>query len=118
MRRDQGAVKLGFMTPFFNNVVSLMCGILVFATVFSVQRQEGKTIQEIVNTLQYNGPGNTGLTFIWLVTGSTPHIHQFVNFHHPSLSLPHTQDATFVWQYWRGEVPGCYFLSLSHFCRN
>lgn len=65
MRRSQGAVKLGSMTPFFNNVVSLMCGILVFSTVFSVQKQHGASQEEIVETLRYNGPGNTGLTFIW-----------------------------------------------------
>lgn len=65
MRRSQGAVKLGSMTPFFNNVVSLMCGILVFSTVFSVQKQQGRTEEEIIDTLRYNGEGNTGLTFIW-----------------------------------------------------
>ena len=65
MRRSQGAVKLGSMTPFFNNVVSMMCGILVFSTVFSVQRQEGAQVEDIVGTLRFNGPGNTGLTFIW-----------------------------------------------------
>ena len=65
MRRSQGAVKLGSMTPFFNNVVSLVCGILVFSTVFSVQLQQGKTKGEIINTLGFNGEGNTGLTFIW-----------------------------------------------------
>lgn len=65
MKRSQGAVKLGSMTPFFNNIVSLMCGILVFSTVFSVQKQQGATQDEIVGTLRFNGPGNTGLTFIW-----------------------------------------------------
>ena len=65
MRRSQGAVKLGSMTPFFNNVVSLMCGILVFSTVFAVQKGEGMDKEAIVGTLQENGDGNTGLTFIW-----------------------------------------------------
>jgi SNF family Na+-dependent transporter len=67
MKRNQGAVKLGSATPIMNNVVSLMCGILIFSTVFSVQRELGQTKSQIVNTLQYNGPGNTGLTFIWCV---------------------------------------------------
>lgn len=67
MKRNQGAVKLGTATPIMNNIVSLMCGILIFSTVFSVQRELGQTKSQIVNTLQYNGPGNTGLTFIWLV---------------------------------------------------
>ena len=65
MKRSQGAVRLGSLTPLFNNVVSLMCGILVFSTVFAVQKKQGSTQDEIVETLQYNGPGNTGLTFIW-----------------------------------------------------
>ena len=65
MKRSQGAVKLGSATPIMNNIVSLMCGILIFSTVFSVQKQLGQTKTQIVNTLQYNGPGNTGLTFIW-----------------------------------------------------
>ena len=67
MKRNQGAVKLGSATPVMNNVVSLMCGILIFSTVFSVQRELGQTKNQIVNTLQYNGPGNTGLTFIWCI---------------------------------------------------
>lgn len=66
MKRNQGAVKLGSATPVMNNVVSLMCGMLIFSTVFSVQRELGQTKTQIVNTLQYNGPGNTGLTFIWM----------------------------------------------------
>lgn len=72
MRRSQGAVKLGSMTPFFNNVVSMMCGILVFSTVFSVQRQEGDQVEDIVGTLRFNGPGNTGLTFIWYLNLPNP----------------------------------------------
>jgi len=95
MRRTQGAVKLGTVTPFFNNVVryalmcpqycnnfngkpsaldpspphpppsSLLCGLLVFSTVFSVQFQEGKSKEEVIGVLKENGPANTGLTFIW-----------------------------------------------------
>ena len=65
MKRSQGAVKLGTITPLFNNIVSLLCGIMMFCTVFSVQRGIGQTKNQIVDTLQYNGPGNSGLTFIW-----------------------------------------------------
>ncbi len=65
MKRSQGAVKLGTITPLFNNIVSLLCGIMMFCTVFSVQRELGQTKNQIVDTLQYNGPGNSGLTFIW-----------------------------------------------------
>ncbi len=66
MRREQGAVKLGSMTPFLNNIVSLMCGILIFSTVFAVQTAEGFSKDAIVDTLRFTGgEGNTGLTFIW-----------------------------------------------------
>ena len=65
MKRSQGAVKLGSITPLCNNVVSLMCGILMFSTVFSVQGRQGKTKSEILETLRFNGAGNSGLTFIW-----------------------------------------------------
>ena len=65
MKKDQGAVKLGTITPLFNNIVSMLCGIMMFSTVFSVQRSVGQTQTQVVNTLQYNGPGNSGLTFIW-----------------------------------------------------
>ena len=114
MRRTQGAVKLGTVTPFFNNVVrsipfscdvclkivtllnspkielstkatphrtcvsppslppplppssSLLCGILVFCTVFSVETEKHLTKDQILGLLRENGPANTGLTFIWL----------------------------------------------------
>ena len=65
MKRTQGAVRLGMLTPFFNNIVSLLCGITVFATVFSVQYQENVPLAEVVETLKTNGEANTGLTFIW-----------------------------------------------------
>ena len=71
MKRTQGAVKLGSITPLLNNLVSLLCGILVFSTVFSVQIQQGKTEAEILSTLRYNGPGNSGLTFIWYIVLTT-----------------------------------------------
>lgn len=65
MKRSQGAVRLGTITPLMNNVVSLLCGILTFSTVFSVQLSQGYSQESIIDTLQYNGEGNSGLTFIW-----------------------------------------------------
>ena len=67
MKRSQGAVRMGTITPLLNNLVSLMCGILIFSTVFSVQRSQGDSEETIIQTLGFNGPGNTGLTFIWCV---------------------------------------------------
>jgi SNF family Na+-dependent transporter len=66
MKRSHGAVQLGSLTPFFNNIVSLLCGITVFSTVFSTQMRENKPVEEIVETLKTNGEANTGLTFIWM----------------------------------------------------
>jgi SNF family Na+-dependent transporter len=71
MKRSHGAVQLGSLTPFFNNIVSLLCGITVFSTVFSTQMRENKPVEEIVETLKTNGEANTGLTFIW----SSAHAH-------------------------------------------
>ena len=65
MKRSQGAVKLGIVTPLINNCVSLICGILVFSTVFSVQLSQGYSQEYILSTLRFNGAGNSGLTFIW-----------------------------------------------------
>lgn len=110
MKRSQGAVRLGSITPFFNNVVSLMCGILVFSTVFSVQKQDGKTQDEIVQTLQFNGPGNTGLTFIWSVS-------MFVLTSSVIIAVPaYLQDATSLWKYQRRQIPSCHLLPLSVLC--
>ena len=65
MKRTQGAVKLGTITPLMNNLVSLICGILIFSTVFSVQLKQGYSKESILDTLRFNGAGNSGLTFIW-----------------------------------------------------
>ena len=136
MKREQGAVKLGTITPFLNNVVrslpstcnvhtcmhmiifctlvltnastheqalhthlhtshmqhdlhphpskfcthihilhtcSMICGIMVFCTVFSVQSEEGLSTDEIVGRLADNGPANTGLTFIWYAKNHRSH---------------------------------------------
>ena len=49
-----------------DSVHSLLCGVTVFSTVFSVQVREGQPVNDIVETLKTNGEANTGLTFIWL----------------------------------------------------
>ncbi|XP_030843277.1 uncharacterized protein LOC755109 [Strongylocentrotus purpuratus] len=64
MTAETGIVKYGTLIPIGNNIVSLLCGMLTYATVFSTQSPYlNKT--EIVDLLSENGPANTGLTFIW-----------------------------------------------------
>lgn len=64
MTAETGIVKYGTLIPIGNNIVSLLCGMLTYATVFSTQTPYlNKT--EIVDLLSENGPANTGLTFIW-----------------------------------------------------
>jgi NSS family neurotransmitter:Na+ symporter len=57
MRQREDTTINGFMLGFGNNSVSLLAGIMVLCTVFSI-RPDAAT--EIV------GAGNTGLTFIWV----------------------------------------------------
>jgi len=65
MTRRNGVVRIGTMTPVANNLVSLMCGLLVFSCVFSVLIQEGYSDDRILEVIKENGPANTGLTFLW-----------------------------------------------------
>ena len=41
--------------------------MLTFSTVFATEIKNGSSTEEIVALLQENGPGNTGLTFIWWI---------------------------------------------------
>lgn len=107
MKRSQGAVKLGFITPLCNNVVSLMCGILIFSTVFSVQGKQGKTQQEILGTLRFNGKGNSGLTFIWYIDCVSIYMYHLV---------PPPKDAPFVWEHTRRESSGYPVFPVHHIC--
>ncbi|XP_062520561.1 uncharacterized sodium-dependent transporter YocR-like [Corticium candelabrum] len=66
MRRHDGIVSMGTITPLANNFVSLCCGIMIFCNVFSVLESEGRDKKYIVSVLKDNGPANTGLTFIWM----------------------------------------------------
>ncbi|XP_071804584.1 uncharacterized sodium-dependent transporter YocR-like [Asterias amurensis] len=66
MTSKNGIVRYGTLVPLCNNVISLLCGMLTFSTVFSSELRNGSSTEEIVNLLQQNGPGNTGLTFIWM----------------------------------------------------
>ncbi|KAL5970317.1 hypothetical protein TSMEX_001936 [Taenia solium] len=66
--RNTGAVRYGILLPIFNNLVSLTCGLTIFATVFStlIQTSPTLTIPQIVAIMKESGPGSTGLTFTWI----------------------------------------------------
>ncbi|VDK37142.1 unnamed protein product [Taenia asiatica] len=66
--RQTGAVRFGTLLPMVNNLVSLICGLMLFATVFSalIQTQPTLTIPQIVTIMKESGPGSTGLTFTWI----------------------------------------------------
>jgi NSS family neurotransmitter:Na+ symporter len=66
MRRHDGIVSMGTLTPLANNFVSLCCGIMIFCNVFSVLELSGYDKQYVISVLKENGPANTGLTFIWM----------------------------------------------------
>ncbi|NGX55077.1 MAG: hypothetical protein KR126chlam2_00699 [Chlamydiae bacterium] len=51
----------GSLTAFANNAVSLLMGVIIFATAFALQNKMG--LQEIISG---QGASNTGLTFIYL----------------------------------------------------
>jgi len=65
MKRTNGAVRNGVLIPVSNNFVSLLCGLLVFNSVFSVLIRQGYGSERILDIVADNGPANTGLTFIW-----------------------------------------------------
>ncbi|XP_064597738.1 uncharacterized sodium-dependent transporter YocR-like [Liolophura sinensis] len=68
MTRSNSVVKYGTLIPVGNNIVSLICGITVFSTVFSslALSQPHLSQSGIVDILKDSGPASTGLTFIWI----------------------------------------------------
>ncbi|XP_066269613.1 uncharacterized sodium-dependent transporter YocR-like isoform X2 [Branchiostoma lanceolatum] len=68
MTQNMGPVKTGTLIPALNNIVSLMCGTMVFCTVFSTWTKvsPGGDKADLMKLLKTNGPANTGLTFIWM----------------------------------------------------
>ncbi|XP_077989850.1 putative sodium-dependent transporter YhdH [Glandiceps talaboti] len=75
MSSSNGIVRFSYIIPVCNNIVSLICGMMTVATVFSVQTERGANQTEIVHLLRYSGEANTGLTFIWVpILYSTMHL--------------------------------------------
>ncbi|XP_053383135.1 uncharacterized sodium-dependent transporter YhdH-like [Mercenaria mercenaria] len=68
MTKKNGIVKYGHLVPAINNLVSLICGITIFGTVFSslMESRPAGTQADIVEIMKDSGPASTGLTFIWM----------------------------------------------------
>lgn len=60
-KKDESITVNGCLTAFANNAISLLMGVTIFATAFSLEKQSG------INALiTGEGSSNTGLTFIYL----------------------------------------------------
>ncbi len=67
MKKEHGCVSNAFLTGIGNNTVSILSGIMVFGTVFSVLKHEmGMSDIRILEIMRESGPASTGLTFIWM----------------------------------------------------
>jgi len=65
MRTSDNIVKSAFITGIGNNIVSLISGVTIFATVFALLGA-AMPKAEVLTLMQTSGPASTGLTFIWL----------------------------------------------------
>ncbi|GFR67940.1 sodium-dependent transporter [Elysia marginata] len=68
MTRRHGIVRYATLIPTANNLISLVAGMTIFSAVFStmIELRPQYTEADIIDILTDSGPGNTGLTFIWL----------------------------------------------------
>ncbi len=67
MKKNQSIIKNAFSTAIGNNTISLIAGMMIFGTVFSVlQNGMGMTKPEVLEIMKSSGPAATGLTFIWM----------------------------------------------------
>ena len=67
MKQEHGVVRNAFITGIGNNTVSILAGIMIFGTVFSILKYEmGIADNQILEIMRESGPASTGLTFIWM----------------------------------------------------
>ena len=67
MQMRFGIVKNALITGLGNNFISLVSGIMIFGTCFSIMgSQLGSSDVEILDVMKNSGPASTGLTFIWI----------------------------------------------------
>jgi NSS family neurotransmitter:Na+ symporter len=65
MRSNDDITLSSFQTGFGNNIVGLLAGIIIFATVFGTLGGHMGEAQ-IAQTMKTSGPAGTGLTFWWM----------------------------------------------------
>ncbi|KAL3317019.1 hypothetical protein Ciccas_004325 [Cichlidogyrus casuarinus] len=66
--RTDGSIRYAMTMPVLNNLVSMICGMTVFSTVFSSLLVDNPTLSKtsILMLMKASGPGGTGLTFTWI----------------------------------------------------
>lgn len=65
MRSQESVTSSALQTGIGNNIVSMICAMIIFSTVFAVLGRE-MSQGEILGVMQDSGPNSTGLTFIWM----------------------------------------------------
>lgn len=65
MRSQESVTSSALQTGIGNNLVSMICAMIIFSTVFAVLGRE-MSQGEILGVMQDSGPNSTGLTFIWM----------------------------------------------------
>jgi len=63
LKKREDIVLNSFITGLGNNSASLLVGLMIFPAVFALAPQLGLIPKEV---LEYTGPANTGLAFIWI----------------------------------------------------
>lgn len=63
LKRKEDVVLNSFITGLGNNSASLLAGLAIFPAVFALAPLLGLVAEDVV---KITGPGNTGLTFIWI----------------------------------------------------
>ena len=67
MQMKFGIVRNAVVTAVGNNLISLICAIMIFGTCFAIMGTEmSSSHDEILQVMKNSGPASTGLTFIWL----------------------------------------------------
>jgi NSS family neurotransmitter:Na+ symporter len=67
MQMKFGIVKNAMLTAIGNNLISMVCAIMIFGTCFAIMGSKlGSSHSEVLEVMRNSGPASTGLTFIWM----------------------------------------------------
>ena len=67
MQLKFGIVKNAVITAVGNNIISMVCAIMIFGTCFAIMGTNlGQSDAAIMDVMRNSGPASTGLTFIWM----------------------------------------------------